>query len=177
MRRARWKRKNAGDEQAHRLFVHAGVVRIGAAGIEGPAVPTPDPSDRRSAFPHDDCNGQPRCKIAFACTSISARYALLRAALAVRATFPGGPQGRTEDPPAAQNLPERCRRPKPSPFGGSRHLRSKCRMRERLPLSPQGSSLHRGMDMQRGPPRPRLSSALGMVWTRMPASSRERLVT
>ncbi len=41
----------------------------------------------------------------------------------------------------------------------------------------QGSSRHRGMDMQRGPPRPRLSSALGMVWTRMPASSRERLVT
>ena len=42
---------------------------------------------------------------------------------------------------------------------------------------PQGSSRHNGMDMHRGPPRPRLSSALGMVWTRMPASSRERLVT
>ena len=31
--------------------------------------------------------------------------------------------------------------------------------------------------MHRGPPRPRDSSALGMVWSRMPASSRQRLVT
>ena len=40
-----------------------------------------------------------------------------------------------------------------------------------------GSSRHSGMDMHRGPPRPRESSALGMVWSRMPASSRARLVT
>ena len=42
---------------------------------------------------------------------------------------------------------------------------------------PYTSSLQRGMLMHRGPPRPRLSSALGMVWMRTPASSRERLVT
>ena len=40
-----------------------------------------------------------------------------------------------------------------------------------------GSSRISGMLMHRGPPRPRLSSALGMAWIRMPASSRERLVT
>ena len=40
-----------------------------------------------------------------------------------------------------------------------------------------GSSRQRGMLMQRGPPRPLESSALGMVWTLMPASSKERLVT
>ena len=41
----------------------------------------------------------------------------------------------------------------------------------------QGSSLQSGMLIHLGPPRPRLSSALGMVWMRIPASSRERLVT
>ena len=40
-----------------------------------------------------------------------------------------------------------------------------------------GSSRISGILMQRGPPRPRLSSALGMAWMRIPASSRERLVT
>ena len=37
------KRKSAWDEQARRLFVRAGVVRIGAAGIVGPVVPAPYP--------------------------------------------------------------------------------------------------------------------------------------
>ena len=45
------------------------------------------------------------------------------------------------------------------------------------PADAYGSSRHSGMDMHRGPPRPRESSALGMVWSRMPASSRARLVT
>ena len=40
-----------------------------------------------------------------------------------------------------------------------------------------GSSRISGILMHRGPPRPRLSSALGMAWMRMPASSKERLVT
>ena len=52
-----------------------------------------------------------------------------------------------------------------------------------LPPSPagppghQGSSLQRGILIHRGPPRPRDSSALGMVWMRIPASSSARLVT
>ena len=41
----------------------------------------------------------------------------------------------------------------------------------------QTSSLTRGILIHLGPPRPRLSSAQGMVWMRMPSSSRERLVT
>ena len=41
----------------------------------------------------------------------------------------------------------------------------------------QGSSRQSGILMQRGPPRPLESSALGMVWTLIPASSRERFVT
>ena len=56
---------------------------------------------------------------------------------------------------------------KPS-LAGAAHSRS---------ANAYGSSRHSGMDMHRGPPRPRESSALGMVWSRMPASSRARLVT
>ena len=41
----------------------------------------------------------------------------------------------------------------------------------------QGSSLHRGILIHLGPPRPRDNSALGMVWMRIPASSSARLVT
>ena len=44
-------------------------------------------------------------------------------------------------------------------------------------LCNQGSSRHRGILIHLGPPRPRESSALGMVWMRMPVSSSERLVT
>ena len=44
-------------------------------------------------------------------------------------------------------------------------------------LCNQGSSRQSGILMHLGPPRPRDSSALGMVWMRMPASSSERLVT
>ena len=40
-----------------------------------------------------------------------------------------------------------------------------------------GSSRHRGILIHRGPPRPRDSSALGIVRILIPASSRERLVT
>ena len=42
---------------------------------------------------------------------------------------------------------------------------------------PYGSSRHRGILIHRGPPRPRDSSALGIVRILIPASSRERLVT
>ena len=58
--------------------------------------------------------------------------------------------------------------------------------KEKCPPSPrppprlgghQGSSLHRGILIHLGPPRPRDNSALGMVWMRIPASSSARLVT
>ena len=62
---------------------------------------------------------------------------------------------------------ERIPLDKPS-LAGAAHSRS---------ANAYGSSRHSGMDMHRGPPRPRESSALGMVWSRMPASSRARLVT
>ena len=42
---------------------------------------------------------------------------------------------------------------------------------------PQASSRQRGILIHLGPPRPRLSSAQGMVWMRMPSSSSRRLVT
>ena len=67
--------------------------------------------------------------------------------------------------PAGQALPGRGQHP---PAAGAAHSRS---------ANAYGSSRHSGMDMHRGPPRPRESSALGMVWSRMPASSRARLVT
>ena len=63
------------------------------------------------------------------------------------------------------SLPGRGQHP---PAAGAAHSRS---------ANAYGSSRHSGMDMHRGPPRPRESSALGMVWSRMPASSRARLVT
>ena len=67
--------------------------------------------------------------------------------------------------PAGQALPGRGQHP---PAAGAAHSRA---------ANAYGSSRHSGMDMHRGPPRPRESSALGMVWSRMPASSRARLVT
>ena len=42
---------------------------------------------------------------------------------------------------------------------------------------PQTSSLMSGILIHLGPPRPRESSAQGMVWMRMPSSSSRRLVT
>ena len=49
--------------------------------------------------------------------------------------------------------------------------------KQQAPARYRTSSRTKGMDMHRGPPRPRLSSLQGMVWTVMPLSSRMRLVT
>ena len=48
-------KKRRWDEQAGRLFVSAGVGRIGPAGIDGPVVPVPDPGGRKPLVPHGSC--------------------------------------------------------------------------------------------------------------------------
>ena len=62
---------------------NTGVVRSGAAGVDGPVAPAPYSGNRKAWSPHNDCGRGTGWKIALASAPLSARSALLRAGPAV----------------------------------------------------------------------------------------------
>ena len=181
MRRARWKRKNVLRKTGarRRLFcLHTGVPTrdIGHLGLD-PALGAGQALLNLSVVSPRPGIAKPGCKTDLTCFSFRCRCRSLSPGGESKGEGPqplpfesfGGVWGRAETPPrfwrgckGEGSLRQRPLPLPPSPAGPPGH---------------QGSSLQRGILIHRGPPRPRDSSALGMVWMRIPASSSARLVT